>query len=71
MVMFGNDLETKENKILTKDKIEPRRKQTVTGDILLSNSDFNLPRFNSIKYEKYSLRWPVIICIHLFTCKEV
>ena len=31
MVMFGNDLETKENKILTKDKIEPRRKQTVTG----------------------------------------
>ena len=59
MVMFGNDLETKENKILTKDKIEPRRKQTVTG----SNSDFNLPRFNSIKYGKYSLRWPVIICI--------
>ena len=34
MVMFFNDLETKENKILTKDKIEPRWKQTVTGEIL-------------------------------------
>ena len=32
--MFGNDLETKGNKILTKDKIELRCKQTVTGDIL-------------------------------------
>ena len=34
MVMFVNDLETKENKIITKDKIGPRWKQTVTGDIL-------------------------------------
>ena len=34
MVMFVNDLETKENKIITKDEIGPRWKQTVTGDIL-------------------------------------